>query len=92
MTGGDDTLEVVYAVTAPIPILGALPGDEIIFRPQDPDFPLVLRRALSLTLSSVLQSPAVRMLCAESSPAVPASRVRGRRRRAPAATSLRLVG
>lgn len=69
------SLEVVYAVTARIPApIDAHPGDEIIFRPSDPDFPIVVRRTLPLELAAVIPDNAVRMLHAEPSHDAQASR------------------
>lgn len=56
------SLEIVYAVTAPIRDLGALPGDELVFRPQDPDFPLTLIRHFPIEMGSVIPHQAVKML------------------------------
>lgn len=41
--------EAVYEVLKAIPELQALPGDQIIVRPTDPDFPVVLRRVFPIT-------------------------------------------
>jgi hypothetical protein len=90
--GSAESLEVVYAVIKPIPVLGALAGDEIIFRPQDPDFPLVLRRAFPREFVSAIPDSAVRMLVAEPTPADSASSAPGRHPGVPAPGSLRLVG
>lgn len=57
------SLEIVYAVTKRIPApIDAQPGDEIILRPSDPDFPMVVRRTLPLELAALISTNAVRML------------------------------
>ena len=37
-------MEAVYRVTAPIPEIGALSGDDLVADPSDPSFPLTLCR------------------------------------------------
>ena len=38
--------ENIYRVLAPIPEIGALPGDVLVADPSDPEFPFVLSRSL----------------------------------------------
>lgn len=73
------SLEVVYRVVTPIPALGALSGDELLVRPSDPDFPIVLRRTFPLDVAPSIPDAAVRMLGAvpiEPSVGAPASTAR----------------
>lgn len=72
------SLEVVYAVVAAIPVLGARPGDEIILRPSDPDFPIEVRRTFPIEMLAAIPDAAVRMLGAASAFAAPASGARDR--------------
>jgi hypothetical protein len=88
-------VKIVLAVTKPIPGFGALPGDEIVVRPSDPDFPIVLRRSFEHEMLNAIPMDSVTELYAvpdagvpsppavSESPAPPAL---------PAPTPLRLVG
>lgn len=94
-----DSLEEVYGVCEPIPELGALPGDEIIVRRSDPDFPVDLRRTYTLDALRYMRPNAVRMLDASSpaeptsdGPTPPAPPAPGRRRGDSSRSALRLVG
>lgn len=67
------SLEMAFAVTEVIPHLGARPGDEIIIRPSDPDFPIEVRRTFPLEFLASIPDNCVRMLGAVASCAGPAS-------------------
>jgi hypothetical protein len=54
------SFEQVWAVIRPIPAIGAMPGDELILRPTDPDFPLELRRTFPLEVVRAIPESAVR--------------------------------
>jgi len=86
------SMEIVYAVVQPIPQLGALPGDEIIVRPTDPDFPVEVRRTFPLELVAAIPENAIRMLDASPSCAAPAPHAPDRLARATAPVVLRRVG
>ena len=47
-------MEAVYRVLAPIPEIGALPGDRIVARPLDPDVPLSLCRHFDRNLLPIV--------------------------------------
>lgn len=65
------SLEMVHAVVEPIPDPQhrgrnlAEPGDELILRPSDPDFPIVIRRTLPMELAAVIPHNALRLLHVE---------------------------
>lgn len=60
-----ESLEIVLALTVPIPALGAEAGDEVSIRTDDPNFPITLRRHLTAdAIAHLVQGP-VRFLYAE---------------------------
>jgi hypothetical protein len=54
--------QTVYLVVHPIPHLGALPGDELIVRPTDPDFPLTIMREFAAEMLGTFSGRAVRKI------------------------------
>lgn len=72
------SLEVVYIVVAAIPLLGAMPGDEIILRPSDPDFPVELRRTFPLESFAAIPEASLRMLAGVAASVAPAPASRDR--------------
>jgi hypothetical protein len=54
------SFEQVWVVIQPIPVIGAMPGDELILRPTDPDFPLEMRRTLPLDVLRSIPNSALR--------------------------------
>ena len=57
-------VKIVLAVTRPIPGFGARPGDELVIRPTDPDFPVVLRRSFDLEMLNAIPYDSVTELYA----------------------------
>lgn len=87
------SLEIVYAVVEAIPApIDAKPGDEIIFRPSDPDFPIVVRRTLPMELAPLINERSLKMLHAEPAVGEPVSPVLNLHRRAHEPATLRQVG
>lgn len=87
-----ETFEMVYAVVEPIPQINALPGDELILRPSDPDFPVTILRIFSSDMMGAIPDDAIRMLSAGPSSVVSASLVSAPAAAAKTPTPLRLVG
>ena len=51
--------EAVLCVAQPIAPLGAEPGDELIIRSADPDFPVMLRRTFGLEMLATIPDAAI---------------------------------
>lgn len=84
-------IEVVLAVRGAIPALGALPGDEIVVRPSDQDFPVCVLRTFGMEVVSLIPRASVTLLSAEPVDDAPACAAPGETHPQPVPTPLQLV-